>query len=82
MNAAACPTWCTDHDGFDDGSQDWHRGADETAGGHVFYLSTGTPTGEPAVFIVDHPTEGMTLDAAEQYAAALLELAKAARASS
>jgi len=76
-----CPAWCTDHNGFDDGSDNWHRSWNVEIHGFVFYTSTGTWTGETEVFMPQHGAgDGMTLRQAEDVANALLELVKAARA--
>lgn len=74
------PAWCNDHDGFTDGSSDWHKSADVEVGEHVFYVSTGTVTGEAEVFVTDHPSEGISLREAEAFAFALLAAVKAATA--
>lgn len=76
----SCPVWYTDHTGFDVGSDDWHQGAEREAGGHTVYLSTGTLTGEVAVFHARDPSEGISLNAAEAFARVLLTAVEEARA--
>ncbi|MFW6776271.1 hypothetical protein ACOACO_18465 [Nocardioides sp. CPCC 205120] len=73
------PPWCTDHAGFDDGSDDWHKSADVVVGDHTFYVSTGTHTGAPEVFMRRAASEGTSLDDAEALGRALITAAGAAR---
>lgn len=73
----ACPSWCNDHTGFDDGSDDWHSSTEQVVGRHSFYLSSGTHTGQPEVFFDDH--EGIPLEEAERLARGILALVEAAR---
>ena len=76
MSSTPCPAWCTAHTGFEDGSDDWHATPELSLGGHDFFVSTGTLTGEPEVFIDDH--EGIPLDEAAALARAILEVVEAA----
>jgi hypothetical protein len=78
-SASGHPAWCTGHDRFDDGSDDWHRSPDLAAGGVQFFLSTGTNSGEPEVFVTDVPDEGMSLESAQALATALFATVAAAR---
>lgn len=75
----ACPSWCNDHTGFDDGSEGWHKSADRTIGETTFYVSTGTLDRSPEVYIEGHRRDGMTLAEAERLARAILDLVEAAR---
>lgn len=74
---STCPAWCDDHDGFDDGSGDWHKSRDRVSCDREIYLSTGTITGEVKVFMDD---EGVPLDDAEAWANLILMMVEAARA--
>lgn len=78
-SAAGHPTWCTAHNGFDDGSGDWHQSADFVAGSQTFYVSDGTRTGLPEVFTANPMPESMTLDQTEKFARALLVAVASAR---
>ncbi len=62
-----CPSWCNDHDGFDDGSADWHKSRNVTVAGSEMFLSTGNDTGLPEVFVLDHAQE-LTLEDARKLA--------------
>lgn len=73
-----CPDWCTDHTGFDDGSDDWHKGSDQTVGGHTFYVTTGNLEGIPEVFF-ENAIDALSLDEAEHMARTLLAAVEAAR---
>lgn len=73
-----CPTWCTDHTGFDDGSDDWHKGSTLTVGKYAFYVTTGNLEGIPEVFFEDS-IDALSLDEAERMARALLTAVEAAR---
>ncbi len=77
-----CPAWCTDHTGFDDGSEDWHKSQEFEVGGYTFYVSSGTLSGEAEIFDVSGPalSDGVSLDAAEAFARAILAAVKEARA--
>ena len=46
MGDADCPTWCTDHTGFDDGSEDWHESRTVELPQHRAWLTTGVPQHE------------------------------------
>lgn len=74
----ACPSWCNDHTGFDDGSEDWHKSADRTIGETTFYISTGTLDHTPEVF-VEGCREGMSLDQAAALARAILAAVEVSR---
>lgn len=74
---AACPPWCTDHTGFDDGSDDGHQSSRHHAGKHWLYLSTGTLSGDVELFMDDR--EGISLEEAQALAEALLAAIKKAR---
>lgn len=78
VSATPCPAWCTDHTGFDDGSDDWHKGSDQTVGGHTFYVTTGNLDGIPEVFFKDS-IDVLSLDEAEHMARTLLAAVEAAR---
>lgn len=73
----ACPNWCNDHTGFDDGSDNWHKSADQYAADFEFYLSTGTLGRGPELFIGDNA--GIPLAEAERLARGILALVEAAR---
>lgn len=76
-----CPGWCTDHTGFHDGSEDWHKSRDIEVEGITFYASTGTTTGQTEVFFPEFAvTDGMSLEETEAFACALLELIREVRA--
>lgn len=72
-----CPSWCAQHSGFDDGSSDWHESQRVQVGRHRVYVSTGSITGGPEVFMDDY--EGVPLEEAERFAQVILELVEAAR---
>lgn len=74
----ACPAWCNDHTGFDDGSDDWHKGSTQTVGKYAFYVTTGNLDGIPEVFFEDS-IDALSLDEAERMARALLAAVEAAR---
>lgn len=75
---STCPAWCDDHEGFADGSGDWHKSRDRVVDDRKIYLSTGTVTGAVKVFMDD---ESVALDAAEAWANLILETAAIARGS-
>lgn len=77
--AGICPAWCNDHNRYSDGSDDWHQSVPVNVKGFELYVSTGSLSGEPEVFIVKYPDDGMSLDDTEALAAAMLEAVKAAR---
>lgn len=75
-----CPTWCTDHNGFSDGSDDWHEGRTRQVHGFEFYVSTGSMTGAPELFMPTHGcSDGMSLEAAEELAHGILAAVAEAR---
>ena len=65
-----CPAWCTDHTGFDDSDEDWHKTQWIEVGNHRFYISTGSLSGAPEVFLDDY--EGVPLADAQHFAQAIL----------
>lgn len=78
--AAQCPSWCTDHTGFDDGSEDWHQSGEVAVSEFDFYVSTGTLSGGPEIFFPRTPDEGISLDSAETFARSILAMIEEARA--
>ena len=44
LSESTCPPWCTAHNGYDDGSENWHQSRDVEIHGFEFYVSTGTMT--------------------------------------
>jgi hypothetical protein len=79
--SSECPSWCTEHTGFSDGSDNWHESATRRLHGFAFYVSAGTPEHDMALFMPETGCkDGMTLAEAEETAIAILELVKAARA--
>lgn len=75
------PAWCTNHTGFDDGSDNWHKGRTREVHGFEFYVSTGSTTGDPELFMPAHGcSDGMSLDDAEAVARAILAVVTEARA--
>jgi hypothetical protein len=68
---ARCRSWCNDHTAFGDGSDNWHQSAPVVVGELEFYVSTGTLTGEPEVYLAK-PFDSMSLEQAERAARALL----------
>lgn len=76
--AAACPTWCDDHQRFSDDSANWHESSRPTIADVRTRLSTGTcaDDGRAEVFIQDD--EGVPPEAARALAERLLQLAEAA----
>jgi hypothetical protein len=76
-----CPAWCTDHRNFTDGSDDWHDSRTVEIHGFMLYISTGTTTGQPELFIPQHGAhDGLTLRQAAEVAHAMLTLVKAVSA--
>jgi hypothetical protein len=70
-----CPAWCNDHDAFEDGSANWHKSRLVTVAEHELYLTTGTHSGLPEVFVEDVMQDGsLTLTQARDLAGALLSL--------
>lgn len=78
ISTTPCPDWCTDHTGFDDGSDDWHKGSTQTVGKYAFYVTTGNLDGIPEVFFEDS-IDALSLDEAERMARTLLAAVEAGR---
>ncbi len=75
------PTWCTAHNGFDDGSLDWHQGIGIKTEHHDVFLSTGTLSREAAVFIYESKPfdAAISIEEAEALGKALLRFVEEAR---
>jgi hypothetical protein len=70
-----CPRWCDDHDGFDDGSADWHKSQEFVVAGCTAFLTDGTLDKGISVAIEVNANEGqLTIKDARRLALRLLEL--------
>lgn len=75
-----CPAWCADHNQFSDGSDNWHESRTVEVHGFEFYVSTGTLTGEPELFMPQQGCkEGMALEEAAEVAQAVVSLIREVR---
>lgn len=69
-----CPTWCNDH-AFDTDGTGWHCSQVSVDHGVEMFISTGTPSGKPEVFLAGiGDNEGMPLEQAVRMVRSILEL--------
>lgn len=78
LRATICPPWCDDHDGFKDGSSDWHKTKPVRVGHVELEVTCGTLSGEPEMFMATGlDLTVMSLDSARTVARAMLAMCDA-----